>query len=247
MCDACRVRAPYPDPPPSTDQPDAYFDALDNVALAAGWTRTCPERGHLICPACTAIQLIPALLDQARDLLENLPAHPVGPVAPVAWVWEHVEGTDTGTVEAADGGAIAFVPPFTCIHTVIRHGTQYSHPVARFIAASPVLVRRLCTQIEALQAVLAAHTKQTAHVAAVEAAKSRWAARVPSEAEYMRALLDGGGVADETIAALGEGRLLPAEEQVARTHMTNAQCAALRDLYPDAYQRLFPHNEDSNA
>lgn len=46
-------------------------------------------------------------------------------------------------------------------------------------------------------------------------------------------------LADEDVAALGEGRLLPDEERDAVSSLTEDQKIALEDLFPEAHRRLF--------
>lgn len=53
-------------------------------------------------------------------------------------------------------------------------------------------------------------------------------------------------IEDEILAALGEGRLLPKEEAelVRRLQTDGPSRAALRDLFPQTYARLFPKKKD---
>lgn len=81
---------------------------------------------------------VDAFILRAERLLEALEA--------TTWTWETDQ--DQGVIEAAEGGVVAYVPPFANVNTVHRHGTQYSHPIAEFIAASPELVRGLLAKLK---------------------------------------------------------------------------------------------------
>lgn len=81
---------------------------------------------------------------RAYDLLSALPSRD--------WEWAPSADDDMGSIDAKEGGVVAFVPPFTNVRTYYKHGTHYSYPIARFIAASPRLVLDLLAEIERLRA-----------------------------------------------------------------------------------------------